>query len=224
MFLVTFETLAKQKIQHVVCDLPDQMEGFENRKVRVQFASSISSTLRQLPDASKGIEKELLFRSAIISSAAASWGRKLLRVAADSEKRTPWWNQEVKEAIRAKKDAFKALLQDRSSSSLQSRYTDTKSGNFGSKEIVMGRVWSSFGFQLFWHTIHRLRGKRLSVTYSIKDSAGNILMDENEILSRWSKYFEDLLNPVKASTHDAKEVTHLGEGKVFTVAKVTMAI
>ena len=64
--------------------------------------------------------------SAIISSAAKSCGRKLFRVAGDSKKRTPWWNREVKEAIRAKKDAFKALLQDRSSFDLQSRYTKVR--------------------------------------------------------------------------------------------------
>ena len=50
--------------------------------------------------------------------------------------------------------------------------------------------WEEFGRRLdsnyflankvFWQTICRLRGKRSSVTYSIKDSAGNILMDENE--------------------------------------------
>ena len=106
MFLTTFETLAKQEIQQVVCDLPDQMGGFEGQR-RKQFASSISSKFRQLSDVSEDIEKEwLLFRSAIISSAAENCGRKRLRVAGDSEKRTPWWNQEVKEAIRAKKDAF----------------------------------------------------------------------------------------------------------------------
>ena len=130
-------------------------EALEDKEVKKQFASSISSKFRQLPDVSKDIEKEwLLFRSAIISSAAESCGRKRLRVAGDSEKRTPWWNQKFKEAIRAKKDAFKAWLQDRSSSDLQSRYTEArKSGNFGSKEIqgeVMGRVWSSVGFQLFF--------------------------------------------------------------------------
>ena len=54
--------------------------------------------------------------------------------------------------------------------------------------------WEEFGRRLdsnyfsankvFWQTIRRLRGKRSSVTYSIKDSAGNILTDENKILSR----------------------------------------
>ena len=93
-----------------------------------------------------------------------------------------------------------------------------KSGNFGSKDIqgkVIGRVWSSVGFkqffhkQVLWQTIRRLRGKRSSVTYSTKDSAGNILMNENEILSRWREYFEDLLNPVQVSTRDTQEVMHL---------------
>ena len=94
----------------------------------------------------------------------------------------------------------------------------------------MRRVWSSVGFQLFsankvfWQTIRRLRGKRSSVTYSIKDSAGNILTDENEILSRWREYFEGLLNPIKASTRDTHKVTHLGKEEVFTVAEVTTTI
>ena len=103
-------------------------EALKDKEVRKRFASSILSKFRQLPDVSEDIEKEwLLFRStAIISSAAESCGRKRLRVAGDGEKRTPWWNQEVKEAIRAKKDAFKAWLQNRSSSDLQSRYTEAR--------------------------------------------------------------------------------------------------
>ena len=58
----------------------------------------------------------------------------------------------------------------------------------------------------------------------MKDSDGNILTDENKILSRWREYFEDFLNPVKASTRDTHEVTHLGEDEVFTAAEVATAI
>ena len=76
---------------------PIKWEALEDKEVRKQFASSISSKFRQLFE---DIEKEwVLFRSAIISSAAESCGRKRLRVAGDSKKRTPWWNHEVKEAI-----------------------------------------------------------------------------------------------------------------------------
>ena len=101
-------------------------EALEDKKVTKKLGSSTSYKFRQLPDASEDIVKEwLMFRSAIISSAAENCGRKrLLRMARDSEKRTTWGNQKVKEAIRAKKDALKTSLHDRWSSDLQSRYTE----------------------------------------------------------------------------------------------------
>ena len=212
-------------------------EALKDKEVRKQFASSISSKFRQLPDVLDDVEKEwLLFRSAIVSSAAESCGRKRLRVAGDSEKRTPWcwWNQEVKEAVPAKKDAFKAWLQDRSSSNLLSRYTEARKAATSAVKNSKKKSWEEFGRRLdsnhflankvFWQTNRRLHGKKSTVTNFIKDSAGNILTDENEILLRWREYFEDLLNSVKASTSDTHEVTHLGEEKVFTAAEVATAI
>ena len=153
-------------------------EALEDKEVRKQFACCISSKVGQLRDASENIEKEwLLFRSAIISSAAESCGRKRLRVAGDSEKRTPSWNPEVKEAIRAKKDAFKAWLQDRSSSDLQSRYTEARQAATSAVKKSKEKSWEEFGCRMdsnyfsankvFWQIIRRLRGKRSSVTYSI---------------------------------------------------------
>ena len=65
----------------------------------------------------------------------------------------------------------------------------------------MRRTWSSVGFQLFFCKQSILAdhppftGKRSNVTHFIKDFAGNILTDENEILSQPREYFEDLLNP-----------------------------
>ena len=83
-------------------------------RIHLWFASSISSKIKQPSDIFEDIEKELLlFRSAVISLPPENFGRKWFRVAGDSEKITFWWNQKVKEAIRAKKDEFKALLQDK---------------------------------------------------------------------------------------------------------------
>ena len=88
----------------------------EDKQVRKQFASSMSSKFRRLTGASEDIDKQwLLFRSAIISSVAESYGRKRLGVAGDGEKSTLWWNQEVKEAIRAKKDKKCSLANTRAS-------------------------------------------------------------------------------------------------------------
>ena len=116
---------------------------------------------------------------------------------------------------------------------MQSRYTEAQKAATLAVKKSKEKSWEEFGRRLdsnyfsankvFWQTIRRLRGKRSSVSYSIKDSAGNILTDENEIVSRWRECFEDLCNPVNASTRDTYEVTHLGEDEVFTAAKVATA-
>ena len=209
-------------------------EALEEDKVRKQFASSMSSKFRQLPDVSEDVEMEWsLFKSAIISSAAECCGQKRLRVAAGSEKRTPWWNQDVKEAIRAKKDAFKALLQNRLSSDLQSRYSEARKAAILAVKQSKEKSWEEFGRRLdsdqrtankvFWQTIRRLRGKKSNTTASIKDSEGNILSNENDILARWREYFKDLLNPVEATSNDTQEVMH-SEEVVFTAAEVASAV
>ena len=65
-------------------------EAWEDREVRKQFASNVSNNFRQLADAFEDMEKKWqLFKSEIISSAAKCCARKRLKVAGDSEKRTP---------------------------------------------------------------------------------------------------------------------------------------
>ena len=124
-------------------------ETLEDKEVRKQFASSMSAKFRELPDVSEDIEMEWsLFRSAIISSAAECCGRKRLRLAASSEKRTPWWNQDVKEAIRAKKDAYKALLQNRSALDLQSRYLEARKAANSAVKQSKEKSWEKFGHRL----------------------------------------------------------------------------
>ena len=88
-----------------------------------------------------------------ISSIVEGCGRKRFRTARGSEERTFWWwNQDVKKAIRAKK-VFKALLQNRSSSDLQSRYSNVRKAAAHvekmSKERFWEEIWSSAEFQLF---------------------------------------------------------------------------
>ena len=79
--------------------------------MRQTFASKVASLFRELPDYTEDVETEWdLFKSAVITSAADSCGCKRVGGQTGSEKRTAWWNQEVKEAIHAKNIAFRALL------------------------------------------------------------------------------------------------------------------
>ena len=65
-----------------------------------------------------------------------------------SEKRTPWRNQDAEEAIRAKKVAFKTLLQNRSSSDLQSRYSEARKAAAQTVKMFKERSWEEFDRQL----------------------------------------------------------------------------
>ena len=62
-----------------------------------------------------------------------------------SEKRTLWWNQDAEEAIRAKKDAFKSLLQNRSSFDLQSRYSEARKAAAQTVKMSKERSNKEFG-------------------------------------------------------------------------------
>ena len=187
--------------------------ALENKEVRKQFASTISSKFRQLPNVSEDIEKEwLLFRSSIISSAAKSCGRKRLRAAGDSEKKTPWWNHEVKEAIRANKDAFKAWLQDKSSSDLQSRYTEARKAATLAVKKSKEKSWEEFGRRLDSNYFSATKdfGKP-SAVHVAKDLVSPTPSRILQVTLYWMrmKSFHDgentlkiFFNPVKASTRD----------------------
>ena len=87
-----------------------------DKNVRHTFASKIASLFRELQDFTEDVETEWnLSKSAVITSAAASCGCKRVGSQMAGEKRATWWNQEVKEAIRAKKTAFRAWLINKSS-------------------------------------------------------------------------------------------------------------
>jgi len=104
--------------------LQEKWEALPDKDVGNTFADSVSSLFRELPECTADAEVEwLLFKAAVASSAAQVCvrGRILGRIANDGEKATPWWNQEVKDVIRAKKVGYKAWLQNQAASSLHLR-------------------------------------------------------------------------------------------------------
>ena len=100
-------------------------------------------------------------------------------------KRTTWWNQEVKEAVCAKKTAFRALLTNKSSEQLRLRYSTTRKTATTIVKQSKEKSWKEFGQKLdtdyrsankvFWQTIRRLPGKRTPVTTFIEDTNGVLL-------------------------------------------------
>ena len=61
---------------------------------------------------------------------------------------TPWWNQEVKEAVRAKKVACKAWLANKSSLELRSQYSEARKAAATKVKLSKERAWKEFGERL----------------------------------------------------------------------------
>ena len=114
------------------------------------------------------------------------------------KKRTLWWNNRLKKAFEWRK--MRSRPRYRTDRHLICNNGARKVATLAVKKSKE-KSWEEFGCpsdskyfpasKVFWRTIRRLRGKRLDVTYSIKDLAGNNLTDEIEILSPWREYFED---------------------------------
>ena len=128
-----------------------------------------------------------MFQTAVITSATNCCRRKRVGGTKSSEKRTPWWNQEVKQAIRAKKVAYKAWLANTSSLELRSQYSEARKAATAKVKLSKESAWKEFGETLdddfktvnkvFWQTIRRLRGKRSRAALFIEDSNGVTLKD-----------------------------------------------
>ena len=169
-------------------------ETLEDKEVRKQFASSISSEFKQLPDVSEDIEKDWLSFHQLHSPLLSF--HQLLKVVGHNGIE---WRAIVRKEHLGGIKRLKKLFEQRKMCSKPCHRIDRNlicnPGTLRRKNKSKEKSWEEFGRRLnsnyfsankvFWQTICRLRGKRSSVTYSIKHFAGKILMDEKEILSRW---------------------------------------
>ena len=215
-------------------------ELFADKKVRHTFASKVASLLREFLDFTEDVEAEWdVFKSAVITSAAARCGCKM-----SSEKRTALWNQEVKEAIRAKKTAFRAWLTNKSSKQLWLRYSAARKTaatiakhlkKSHGKNLDKSWIQTTFIFcliclldtstnKVFWQTIGRLCGKQTWVAIFIGDTNGVLLKHQKGILNCWREYFYQLLNPktvqhLETTEEQFGEEIHLTEAEMSTTIK-----
>ena len=205
-----------------------------DKEVRTTFAGNIACKFKELPTSTEDIETEwCLFQTAVIASATNCCGRKRVGGTKSSEKRTPWWNQEARKAICAKKVAYMAWLANKSSLELRSQYSEARKAAATKVKPSEERAWKEFEERLdddfktankvFWQTIRRLRRKRFRAALFIKDSNGVTLKDQDAILNWWRDYFSDLLNPVDATPIQIRE-EQIGEDIQITEADINAVI
>ncbi|KAI3368718.1 hypothetical protein L3Q82_025413 [Scortum barcoo] len=94
------------------------------------------------------------------------------------------------------------------------------------------RVWEEFGEAMeedyrsaskrFWQTVRRLRrGKQYSANTVYSAVGGELLTSTEDIVGRWKKYFEDLLNPTDLPSNEEAEDGDSEVDSSITQAEVT---
>jgi len=159
-------------------------------------------------------------------SAVHVCGWKRLGGAKNGQKVTPCWNQEMNDAIAAKK------VVNRHRFKTKPDLLNTR-GTLG-RESLQPLLWKSpqmqslenLGYKpdciywqantVFWQTIRRLRGKKSNMARFIKGYNNVLLSSEENILGIWREYFKDLLNPVTIILPSDTQEVHLEEENTIT--------
>ena len=193
--LETLKPLRKRKTFRTRTTHRIKWESLADKEVRTAFADNIASKFKELPASTEDIASEwYLLRTAVITSATNCCGCKRVGGTKSSEKRTPWWNQEVKKAIRTKKVACKARFANKSSVELRSQYSEARKAAVTKVKLSKERAWKEFGKRLDdnFKTAKKYFGRPFAVCVE-RISSGFLhrrfkrrhFEDQDAILSRW---------------------------------------
>ncbi|KAK3537306.1 hypothetical protein QTP70_007175 [Hemibagrus guttatus] len=179
-------------------------EHLADPSVRGVFNSHLRESFNQIPREVGDIESEwTMFSYSIVDAAIRSSGRKVSGADRGDNPRTQWWTLEVRDAVKMKKESYRAWLA-RGTPETAEAYWQAKRTAAGVVLEAKTLVWEEFGEAMekdyrtasgkFWQTVRCLRrGKQLSAN-TVYSGGGELLASTGDIVGRWKEYFEDLLN------------------------------
>ncbi|WVZ49707.1 hypothetical protein U9M48_001039 [Paspalum notatum var. saurae] len=124
-------------------------------------------------------------------------------------KDTWWWNEDVQQALKEKKECYKRVFHDRSTDNIE-RYKVAKKIAKRAVSEAKGRAYDDLYQRLSTkegekdiYRMARFRERKtrdLNQVKCIKDARDQLLMKEEDIKLRWREYFDNLFNGESEST------------------------
>ncbi|KAK3572533.1 hypothetical protein QTP86_034321, partial [Hemibagrus guttatus] len=209
-------------------------ERLADLSVRGVFNSHLRESFNQIPREVGDIESEwTMFSSSIVDAAIRICGHKVSGAGRGGNPRTQWWTLEVRDAVKLKKESFRAWLAWGTPKAAEA-YGQAKRTTAVVVSEAKTRVWEEFGEAMekdyrtasgkFWQTVRRLRrGKQLSAN-TVYGGGGELLVSTGDIVGRWKEYFEDLLNPTDTPSVEEPEAGDSEIDSFITQAEVTEVV
>ena len=199
-----------------------RVDKLRNDEIRRSFENKISEKFAGVSEQCSDIESEWrMYKRGFLSVAEECLGKG---TRGGDNKKTKWWNEEIKAAVAEKKKVYRAWLQNRSEDNTQAyRVIKRKVKDLVKK--AKDEDWKKFGEDLekagqernkkFWTTIKNIRnGERKQTCGSILDSTGNLVVEKTQILGRWKEYFEGLFASANQVEDIVVDVGTIEEGDI----------
>ena len=178
-----------------------KIEKLHELPTSIKYKESIIEKAAKVSTRDRNVEEEWQeFKRAIVGSAKEVCGEVICK---DRKYRTPWWTEEVKEAVKEKKLYYRRYLANKTEKALLEYRQKCKKTKIAVK-LAKEKSWEDFGKDIeknyqegsnkFWKIIKKLRNGGKTFSKGMKDESGELKTEHEEILGIWSNYFDNLLN------------------------------
>ncbi|KAL6462549.1 hypothetical protein MHYP_G00289710 [Metynnis hypsauchen] len=198
------------------------------------FNSHIKQSFDRISREAGDIESEWApFRASIVDAVDRSCGCKVVGACRGGNPLTRWWTPRVKEAVKLKKESYRAWL---ACGTLEAKDGYRRAKRVAASAVAEAKtqVWEEFGEAMekdyrqaprrFWQTVRRLRRGKRFPTNTVYSGAGGLLTSTGDVIGRWKEYFKDHLNPTNDPSQEEAELGDPSEGPSITRAEVTKVV
>ncbi|KAK3553775.1 hypothetical protein QTP70_009301 [Hemibagrus guttatus] len=181
-------------------------ERLADPSVRGVFNSHLRKSFNQIPREVGDIESEwTMFSSSIVDAAIRSCGRKVSGAGCGGNPRTQWWALEVRDAVKLKKESYRAWLAQGTPEAAEA-YRQAKRTTAVVVSEAKTRVWEEFNEAME------------------KDHLAVLADRSAPQKGRWKEYFKDLLNPTDMPSVEEPETEDSEVDSFITQAEVTEVV
>ncbi|TWW81798.1 hypothetical protein D4764_01G0016130 [Takifugu flavidus] len=209
-------------------------ERLAESPVRRSFNSRLRESFDHVPGEAGDIESEwTMFRASIVEAADRCCGRKVVGACRGGNARTRWWTPAVRDAVKLKKESYRALLACGTPEAADG-YRRAKRSAATAVAEAKTRAWEEFGEAMendfrtaskrFWTTIRRLRRGKQCTVNTVYSGDGVLLTSTLDVVDRWKEYFEDLLNPTNTPSSEEVGPGDLEMGSRISGAEVAEVV
>ena len=202
-----------------VVSLKFRIGKLKDEAVRALFEAKFAEKFEGLPARCEGIEIEWEnFKKFVLSVAEECLGSVSC---GGGNKKTRWWNADIRAAVLEKRKLFLIWLQDKTDEKKEA-YRIIKQRVKGLVKAAKDEAWKKFGEELeeagqgrgkkFWSTIKSIRrGGEREGCGSILDKDGQLVTEKRDVLKTWRGYFQDLFASVNQVVEPSMESSSSSE-------------